>query len=287
METKRFPSGHHDLILSPVGGLHTFPNLRHWPESPAPGSETSQSTASLPRDPGLRNSPHPHRPRLPPTRQGSWDTAGSVPSTSAGRYPTNRYARLVAPSVCVTRRRGAELLWAARGSHSHAAGALHAECGGWAPLPFTLPLPELARGGGAGSSGHRPLPPSGPTPVRPPRGRDRGTPIRPRVPRILAVTYTRAGRRRRPTPQSLADKREKPRRTDGAYLRGLRCGGATGGRAEEPGSCWKRRGWAGCEWMRVHLGPGKKPRGGRCERGLWPPQSWVNSGEVTQTVRAL
>ncbi|XP_078306693.1 uncharacterized protein LOC144617029 [Panthera onca] len=223
VETKRFPSGHHDLILSPVGGLHTCPNLRHWPESPAPGSETSQSTASLPRDPGLRNSPHPHRPRLPPTRQGSWGTAGSAPSAAAGRYPTNRYARLVAPSVCVTRRRGAELLWAARGSHSHAAGALHAECGGWAPLPFTLPLRELARGGGAGSSGHRPLPPSAPTPVRPPRGRDRGTPIRPQVPRILAVTYTRAGRRCRPTPQSLADKREKPRKTDGAYPRGLRC----------------------------------------------------------------
>ena len=45
------------------------------------------------------------------------------------------------------------------------------------------------------------------------------------------MTYTRAGRRRRPTPQSLAEKREKPRRTDGAYPRGPDSGVGGDGRA--------------------------------------------------------
>lgn len=184
VEMKLFPPGHHYLLVSPAGGRHTCPNL--WLPVPA--------RLSLPRDPGLRP------PSLPPTRQGARDTAHSAPSAAAGRYPTNRYARLAPPSVYVTRLRGAELpLGRTRlprgGSSPHSVrgvGAAALYPGG----------PELARGGGAG-------PPAAPSPqVRAVTclaplgggGRGRRPPAGPRVPRMLAVTFTRAGHRRLPPP---------------------------------------------------------------------------------------
>lgn len=100
------------------------------------------------------------------------------------------------------------------------------------------------------------------------------------------MTYTRAGLRCRPPPQSLAEKREKPPRTDGAYPRGPDSGVGGDRRGEERGSDWKWRDWAECEWTRGHLGPGKRPKG-RAERARAAASAeFVELREVTQTLRA-
>lgn len=58
------------------------------------------------------------------------------------------------------------------------------------------------------------------------------------------------------------------------------------GRAEEQGSDWKRRDWAGCEWTWGHLGPGKRPKGRAVRARAVASAEFGELGEVTQTLRA-
>lgn len=193
VEMKRFPPCHHYLLVSPAGGRLTCPNLR-LPVRPGPPSPETQVC-----DP----------PRLPPTRQGARDTAHSAPSAAAGRYPTNRYARLAPPSVCVTRLREAELPLG-RTRLPRGGSAPHSVRGVGAAALYSG-RPELARGGGAG-------PPAAPFPqVRAVTclaplgggGRGRRPPAGPGVPRMLAVTSTRAGASAPASPSSVWQRKGK------------------------------------------------------------------------------
>lgn len=137
--------------------------------------------------------PTPWLPRLPPSRESSRGTAGSAPSAAAGRYSTNRYARLAAPSVCVTRLEFRRAQGPGRVLHQlprslvreptrpvgHVAARQHfVGPGPWRGCLITRRDRSMRTGGGVGPPGRRPLPPiHTPEPrLAPPHARRRARP---------------------------------------------------------------------------------------------------------------